>query len=1099
MPAPTIADMLKYANLQMATEALYNFQAKEKPNQASGSLTDFSIGHYSGTIDPAWLTLGNEHATRFATKTEADKFVAQWEVVDHISNTTTGFSGTLFRALKGDPTQNIKAGDLVISFRSTEFIDDVARDCVATNAMEIADYGWAFGQISDMEAWYAKLKADGKIPSGAKVDATGYSLGGHLATAFNLLRQEELAQGPQSVSVGQVVTFNGAGVGQVTGGLSAVMQDFKTLRQNPDSIAARFTDPRLAELYTTLKNGFAADGHKPGAADYALLDTVTVDANATEYLQQQFASEKMFLRQAMKRIERLKNEVVRLQNVTDAADGTTGRPAQIPDSAIAQESFAYQMALQWAQNGKTAAKSLVGGAINTYLGKSYGSPLLTNQYDIVGRETTTRQTAMVSDSQWHHGTNVDLFIEDQPLLRGTFTKQDAGLFWDTGALVPVNQYTQNDFGDTHSLVLIVDSLNIQNALLQLVPEADRQTQTAKMTSYLMAASALKAESATGTQGKAEGDVLETVLDSLVKIFTHTDSQLSEAKTAQNVGLETGGTWADKGLREKFYERLALLQDKDKSSYNDLAGKFTLSLPNTTLATGARTDFASLLTLISLSPVALQAKAGEEDAVATALGSKWSEEFAAWTDDKTLTPSQRATLGNYTDNYLNDRAAFLSGLSSARIANTGTGKALRTEVFSTDLAYFEDKASGLTLQENNAEGVGANTTRYTFGDSIDDTLNGGDKADHLYGMAGNDNLDGGKEDDWLEGGFGDDTLKGGEGTDMLVGGAGNDDLTGGKGSDRLLGGKGNDIYRVGGGDGWDWIEEDAVGQGQILYRDSNNGPDTPLTGGDAVGDSGIVWQKTDNGKTFTYILADWTENGETYKRLSIEGPAGGVFIKHWQPGQLGIDLPGAQPVVKQPAVFQKVGGQGILYGGDASDNEITGGIASDVIAGGAGQDKLDGGKGQDFLFGDMTVYEVNVKDNWSFAVLPGDLYDIQNWSYVTGGSMIKVSPSGQPSLYSSEIGIGEDDVIKGGDGNDNLHGGGGNDLLEGGNDDDKLYGGRGQDVLLGQQGNDTLEGGRGSDVLQGGIGNDTLTFAQAADGGMTFGTDTANDNFWEVAA
>ena len=120
MPAPTIADMLKYANLQMATEALYNFQAKEKPNQASGSLTDFSIGHYSGTIDPAWLTLGNEHATRFATKTEADKFVAQWEVVDHISNTTTGFSGTLFF--------NEAEKQYVISFRSTEFIDDAVND-----------------------------------------------------------------------------------------------------------------------------------------------------------------------------------------------------------------------------------------------------------------------------------------------------------------------------------------------------------------------------------------------------------------------------------------------------------------------------------------------------------------------------------------------------------------------------------------------------------------------------------------------------------------------------------------------------------------------------------------------------------------------------------------------------------------------------------------------------------------------------------------------------------------------------------------------------------------------------------------------------------
>lgn len=32
MPAPTIAEMLKYANLQMAAEALYGFKAKFTPN-----------------------------------------------------------------------------------------------------------------------------------------------------------------------------------------------------------------------------------------------------------------------------------------------------------------------------------------------------------------------------------------------------------------------------------------------------------------------------------------------------------------------------------------------------------------------------------------------------------------------------------------------------------------------------------------------------------------------------------------------------------------------------------------------------------------------------------------------------------------------------------------------------------------------------------------------------------------------------------------------------------------------------------------------------------------------------------------------------------
>jgi hypothetical protein len=106
MPAPTIAEMLKYANLQMAAEALYGFKAKFTPNQDPGSLTDFETGHFNRALTVDILTDGNEHASRFAP-TEAEKFAAQWTVVDHISNTTTGFSGTLFQAVKDDPAQGI--------------------------------------------------------------------------------------------------------------------------------------------------------------------------------------------------------------------------------------------------------------------------------------------------------------------------------------------------------------------------------------------------------------------------------------------------------------------------------------------------------------------------------------------------------------------------------------------------------------------------------------------------------------------------------------------------------------------------------------------------------------------------------------------------------------------------------------------------------------------------------------------------------------------------------------------------------------------------------------------------------------------------------
>jgi hypothetical protein len=129
---------------------------------------------------------GSTHSSRF-TPVQADEFVKDWTVVEHISNTSTGFSGTLFRALRTDEARGITAGELVLSFRSTEFIDDAARDNQATNSLEIKEKGWAFGQIDDMKTWVDALYASGKIAPTEPLTVTGYSLGGHLATAFNLL------------------------------------------------------------------------------------------------------------------------------------------------------------------------------------------------------------------------------------------------------------------------------------------------------------------------------------------------------------------------------------------------------------------------------------------------------------------------------------------------------------------------------------------------------------------------------------------------------------------------------------------------------------------------------------------------------------------------------------------------------------------------------------------------------------------------------------------------------------------------------------------------------------------------------------------------
>ena len=198
MTTPTTAELLKYADLQMAAEAFL-----VKPN---GDIRDDL---------KAALIDGNKHSSKF-TAPQADNFLAHWQVVAQKPNSPTGFSGTLFKCILSDPATGAQKDQLVISFRSTEFIDDAARDNQATNVLEIKETGFAWGQIRDMEEWYetiATQHASDFAAAGNKFAVTGYSLGGHLASVFNLLHGTHATTGQANIT--QVVTFNGAGIGAV--------------------------------------------------------------------------------------------------------------------------------------------------------------------------------------------------------------------------------------------------------------------------------------------------------------------------------------------------------------------------------------------------------------------------------------------------------------------------------------------------------------------------------------------------------------------------------------------------------------------------------------------------------------------------------------------------------------------------------------------------------------------------------------------------------------------------------------------------------------------------------------------------------------------
>ena len=77
--------------------------------------------------------------------------------------------------------------------------------------------------------------------------------------------------------------------------------------------------------------------------------------------------------------------------------------------------------------------------------------LASNQTDLVGTETTSTPTGMVSNSQVHYGELLKLFIEDQPNYRGNAAWNSvAESVLNGGIKLLVPNYSQNDFGDTHT-------------------------------------------------------------------------------------------------------------------------------------------------------------------------------------------------------------------------------------------------------------------------------------------------------------------------------------------------------------------------------------------------------------------------------------------------------------------------------------------------------------------------------------------------------------------------------------------------------------------------------------------------------------------------
>ena len=415
---------------------------------------------------------------------------------------------------------------------------------------------------------------------------------------------------------------------------------------------------------------------------------------------------------------------------------------------------------------------------------------------------------------------------------------------------------------------------------------------------------------------------------------------------------------------------------------------------------------------------------------------------------------------------------------------------------------------------------------------DDTIEGGDDMDLLFGDGGNDTIHGNAEMDFVEGNRGDDIIYGEDGRDfqfcnttvhvgnLLMGGNDQDEVHGGKGidlifgddeRDRLFGAEQIDIMF--GGAGMDEMHGNSGGQicsfkkvpirlGNLMF----GGTDGDRM--DAGGDLDIMF-----GQDGPDMMYGYDGSGQQPFAIDTDIMFGGLENDYME----GDD----ESIILTNSLDYMFGGDGmdIMHGGSQSDKMFGGAgkdrmygdsnslllVASiDLMFGGDDADLMDGGNALDLMFGERDN-DTMQGDNETFGLISSDiLFGGPGVDTMNGGSATDLMLGGSGDDHV----IGDsnywwqhlsNDFMFGQTGNDYMDGGNANDWMFGGPDCDNMLGDNNipwrdsPDVMLGEAGDDQMDGGNSTDLMFGGDGNDRMVgdqdfWWQIFSGDWMFGND-----------
>ena len=1016
------------------------------------------------------------------------------------------------------------SGEYTVSFRSLEYAEeskggDWMRDGRPGGAGEISGRGLAFAQAASMERYLENLQqgrrydavsgkwiADAKLAeasqaltSGGGANITGFSLGGHLASVFTLLHGD---------LVKHAYVFNASGLGMLDG-LNPTHPGYVDLLRRDLAIyrAVVFSSDedrnRMVQTGDVMP-GVTLTGEQRAGLSQAILDNLVRPPEPGRTYTDAI-------------------HVWLLELLASAAVGAgAGRFKPLFDGLVAPGLAIDQ--LRDKVDNYLASRNQFGDpdpdAFDTRL-YEFQNDKITSLYG----KGVFFDPELVANTGYHPEAQA-IYVEDQPLFRG-----QAGLWGLAG-----------DFGETHSIALLIDSLTVLDLLQVLDPELTVDTYRAIESAIANSKETVSYKAvAAGIDSQPMILALRVALAGVTGILDATSNfdKLNDADALENTvravadllkvdlsGFDLaprliGGGFGDLAKRNQLHDAIGAIRNSGefaaitgRAPIVQLTGVSAQDILIRAQEPGA-SGLAYRFALDRLNPFVVLADAAvyERHNPAGELD-RWDARFAR---------------GRMTDEYLEDRATFLHWKAKLDSYN----KVAVQYSDSTDVSY-KDLGTGAAL-DLIATGRGPSVEHQFvwFSDPRGGQVLGGLSDDHLYGSVGSDQIDAARGDDYIEGGDGVDQLLGGAGRDLILGGFGDDEIGGGADADVLEGGHGIDTYAINTGDGADTIHDTGKNfirwNGQVLaglfekgvdgiYRFLSSDPNlrnltltfnSPATISDGAGTSLTLedYDSPDDFATedFGFALVDESRPRATNRQLL--GSAGGDYLE----------------------------------GSDSYNDEILAGAGDDYAVGYDGDDYLSGGEDSDYLVGGYLSFALYGSGRGRDTILGGAGSDIlvggSESDHLFGGELISLGAAigGAPGASADERGdwlngSEGDDVLVGSPAHDVLLGAGGADLLVGGAGNDRLfgdvdnfvpedrdwdfdvqanlrydanyeynfysalaghanpatsagdllYGGAGNDLILAGRGDDDLFGGDGGDLLIGGAGEDVLLGGDGAD-------------------